>query len=67
MMLRLTRKQFDYAYPSMNETTRKTIDDCYPCGEGGWIHLRITNESDLKDARVLTEIKCGEAAKKNKQ
>ena len=34
---------------------RRAVDGRYPCGEGGWIHLRIEEERAVQDALLLAE------------
>lgn len=33
------------------------IDHKYPCGEGGWIHYRVTSREHFDDIRKLLTVK----------
>ena len=44
LMLRLSNADFEAVYPSLGDAVRRAVDERYPCGEGGWIHLRIEEE-----------------------
>ncbi len=43
--------------PTFLPKTKELWDNRYPCGEGGWIHYRIMNESELNDIKELITIK----------
>lgn len=34
------------------------IDNRYPCGDGGWIHYRITCKKNFEDIQMLLAVKC---------
>ena len=57
VMLRLTDKQFLSVYEQVLEYTQEYIDNKYPCGDGGWIHYRITCKETLDDAKRLLSAK----------
>lgn len=57
VMLRLTNKQFEAVYACVSAETQHCIDHKYPCGDGGWLHYRVTNEEQLRDAQVLLQCK----------
>lgn len=58
VMIRLTDKQFQGVYSNVTDGTKKLIDNKYPCGEGGWIHLRVlTENSDLADVITIIQAK----------
>ncbi|MFQ7077452.1 MAG: DUF3788 family protein [Christensenellaceae bacterium] len=58
VMMRLTDKQFETAYPRLRDYAREYIDRKYPCGDGGWIHYRVTDREQLADAETLLALKC---------
>lgn len=57
VMLRLTNKQFDAVYTDVSAETQHRIDHKYPCGEGGWLHYRVTNEEQMRDVQTLLKCK----------
>ena len=44
-------------YGQLSEEGRKYWENRYPCGDGGWIHYRITNKKQLKDIGLFLSIK----------
>lgn len=67
VMLRLTDWQFKSAFPSLSGYAREYVDNRYPCGEGGWIHFRVSTPEHCKDIEKLLDEKCAKksaAAKK---
>ncbi|MDO4568695.1 MAG: DUF3788 domain-containing protein [Clostridia bacterium] len=58
VMLRLADTQFMLLYAGLTEYTRKCIDARYPCGSGGWIHYRVTDDGRLNDIKRLLNAKC---------
>ena len=59
VMLRLTDKQFAAVYDGLLDGTKEVVDNRYPCGEGGWIHYRVTDRKQLEDAKLLLRVKLG--------
>ncbi len=59
LMLRMSGPQFARVYADVSEPVRKAIDGKYPCGDGGYIHLRIADEATLTDAKKLLTVKTG--------
>lgn len=57
VMLRLTNKQFDAVYRCVSTDTQQCIDQKYPCGDGGWLHYRVTNEEQMNDVQTLLQCK----------
>lgn len=45
------------ALPYLSAKTRELWENRYPCGEGGWIHYRVLDDTGLKDVEELIEIK----------
>lgn len=58
VMVRLSNEQFLSLYDRMGEETRKCIDNKYPCGDGGWLHYRVTGETHFCDIQKMLEVKC---------
>lgn len=58
VMLRLSDKQFESEYNNLQKYAQKYIDEKYPCGDGGWIHYRVTCKENLDDIEKLLAVKC---------
>ena len=58
VMLRLSDALYMSVYQSLGAHTQQLIDGRYPCGDGGWIHDRITCDEQLNDIEVLLRLKC---------
>lgn len=58
VMMRLSNKQFASVYSQMQAGTREQIDHKYPCGDGGWLHYRVTCKEQLDDIQTLLSVKC---------
>lgn len=58
VMMRLSNEQFDSIYDKLQTSTQKQIDQKYPCGNGGWLHYRVTNKEQFNDIRMLLSLKC---------
>ncbi|MCI9409638.1 MAG: DUF3788 domain-containing protein [Oscillospiraceae bacterium] len=58
VMMRLSDKQFDSIYDRVEKYTQEYINNKYPCGNGGWIHYRVTEKSHFDDIQKLLDIKC---------
>ena len=58
VMLRLTNAQFEKIYRELQKYTQEYIDAKYPCGDGGWIHYRVTCQKHYEDILKLLEAKC---------
>lgn len=56
-MIRLSNKEIDSIYESLTERSKRIIDDKYPCGEGGWIYLRVCEGTDLVDLKKILSLK----------
>lgn len=57
LMTHLSNKQLQAVGPHLSEYAQKAVDSKYPCGDGGWIHLRITQQAHLADAQALLSAK----------
>jgi len=58
VMMRLSDKQYKTVYDQLQKYTREFIDNRYPCGDGGWIHYRVTCDEHFEDIKKLLSIKC---------
>ncbi len=58
VMVRLTNTQYGAIYDSLEKYTQEYIDNKYPCGDGGWIHYRITCKQHLEDIKKVLAVKC---------
>ena len=58
VMLRLSNVQFAQIYDQVGQETQACIDKKYPCGDGGWLHYRVTNETQFRDVQKMLELKC---------
>ncbi len=58
VMMRLSDRQYQTVYPQLKDYSKHYIDNRYPCGDGGWIHYRVTNDEHLKDIKLLLNEKC---------
>lgn len=57
VMMRLSDKQYQTVYHELHKYAQEHIDRRYPCGDGGWIHYRVTNEEQLEDIKKLLKMK----------
>ena len=55
VMVRKTDKQFAAVYEQVSKQAKEVIDHKYPCGNGGWIHFRVTDEVLYNDIRIIME------------
>ena len=53
VMFRLTDKQFAAVREQVGENTRLAIDQRSPCGDGGWLHYRVTETYQLQDLKYM--------------
>lgn len=58
VMLRLSNAQFDSIYDKVGAYARQYIDNKYPCGDGSWIHYRVTHLEHFDDMKTLLNVKC---------
>lgn len=58
VMMRLSDEQFNSVYDQVQNYTQEYIDNRYPCGDGGWIHYRITCKKNFEDIQMLLAVKC---------
>lgn len=57
VMVRLSNKQYEMIYEQLGKYTKEYIDNKYPCGDGGWIHYRVTCREHFEDVKKLLSIK----------
>ena len=58
VMMRLSDKQYRNVYNQVHKYTQEHIDNKYPCGDGGWIHYRVTCKEHFDDIKILLSVKC---------
>ena len=58
VMMRLSDKQYKTIYIQLQKYTKEYIDNRYPCGDGGWIHYRITCKEHFDDIKTLLSVRC---------
>lgn len=58
VMLRLSNAQFRSIYNVVGASTQEIIDNRYICGDGGWVHCRVTCEERLEDIKTMLKAKC---------
>ena len=59
VMLRLSRAQFAAVYDDLQPYARDYVDHAYPCGDGGWVHYRVSAPNQEADIRRMLAVKCG--------
>ena len=58
VMMRLSDKEYRSIYNTLQKYAQEYIDNKYPCGDGGWIHYRVTCEEHFDDIKALLTVKC---------
>lgn len=58
VMVRLSDKQFESVYGQVGREIQDCIANRYPCGDGGWIHCRVTDRRHFDDLKKLLSAKC---------
>ena len=58
VMIRLSDQKFDALYSKVGGYTQKYIDNRYPCGNGGWIHYRVSCFDHIEDLQNMMDAKC---------
>lgn len=58
VMVRLSNQQFESVYSQVGKDTQAYIANKYPCGDGGWIHCRVTDRKHFDDLQKLLAVKC---------
>ena len=58
VMIRLTNTQYESIYKELKKYAQEYIDNKYSCGDGGWIHYRVTCQEHLEDIKKLLKVKC---------
>ncbi len=59
VMIRLSDKQYKSLSGQLLDYTQSCIDNKYPCGDGGWIHYRVTRREHFEDIKKILAVKCG--------
>lgn len=55
VMFRLTTEQMAELSPQVNEQTQARLREHYQCGNGGWLHYRVTEDEQLQQLKILFE------------
>lgn len=58
VMIRLSNEQFHLLYGQMEKETQECFDNKYPCGDGGWLHYRVTGDAHFCDIQKMLKLKC---------
>ena len=58
VMMRLSDQQYNTVYGELQKYAQEHIDNKYPCGDGGWIHYRVTCGEHFDDIKTLLSVKC---------
>ncbi len=58
VMLRLNNAEWESLYGNVSDYMKEYIDNKYPCSEGGWIHYRVRNQSDMADIKKALGLRC---------
>lgn len=58
VMVRLSDKKYELLYGDLQKYTQEYIDNRYPCGDGGWIHYRVTCREHFDDIQKILSVKC---------
>lgn len=57
IMTHLSDKQFQAVYPQLSDYAKRYVNNRYPCGDGGWIHYRISSPEHMADIQSLLTAK----------
>ena len=57
VMMRLSDAQFGGVQDSLGADARACVAHRYPCGDGGWVHVRVTEAAHLADVLRLLRAK----------
>lgn len=58
VMVRLSDAQFESVYGNLQSYAQEYIDHRYPCGDGGWIHYRVSCSGHFDDIQKILAVKC---------
>lgn len=57
VMTHLSDKQYQSVYAQLSEYAQQYVDHKSPCGNGGWVHFRVTQPSHIEDIQRLLAAK----------
>lgn len=57
VLIKLSQKSLDEAYPTLNDYSKQIIDEKYPCNDGGWLKYRVTERKQLEELKSLIAIR----------
>lgn len=58
VMVRCSNLQYEKLYDQTHDYMRNYIDNKYPCGDGGWIHYRVSCQEHFEDIIKVLTMKC---------
>lgn len=58
-LVRLTSEYKEQLFEMLTEW-KNDIDNKYPCGDGGWIHYRVSSEEHFDNIKTLLSVKCSQ-------
>lgn len=58
VMVRLSDEKYELLYGDLQKYAQEYIDNRYPCGDGGWIHYRVTSREHFDDIQKILSAKC---------
>jgi hypothetical protein len=57
VLIRISDDGIQPIYDELSEYAKVVWDNKYPCGSGGWLNYRITDNEQLRDLMKIIEIK----------
>ena len=57
ILVRLADQEVQPILSGLSAYAKEVFDNRYPCGEGGWLNYRVTEEAQIPDLLRLLEIK----------
>lgn len=66
VMTHLSAHQFQSVYAQLSAYARQHVDNQYPCGDGGWIHFRVTCPAHVADIQMLLTAKMQKSTASNR-
>lgn len=57
VLIRISNDEIKLVYKDMSEYAKAVMDNKYPCGNGGWLNYRVTENEHLQDLMKIIEAK----------
>lgn len=57
VVFQIQEEKIDSIKNELSKYALKIWDNRYPCGKGGWIRYKVTNENDVLEVRKLLNVK----------